>query len=288
LLDAPAGELCRACHDVADEELIGAHLGADLGSFDCLSCHTPHGSGNEKLLAAVLHPPLLDGCDTCHEGSANQVMEDGDSALCLICHDDVGESAEQAEVPHPALEVAVCADCHNPHASAQASLVKSPGGGVCTGCHDDQAAGAGEIVHGVIDLLGCQACHEPHGSGNPKLLRLGGNELCLSCHDPSRLPEQEEPGVVSLLGRFDVSAATAKNIASLRLSPDGLQGHPVPGHRVLGTPTEEELKSRNVESTFEGEFSCLTCHDPHKGRSEDIFRWDAASSMELCLQCHPK
>jgi len=288
LLDVAAAELCRGCHDIEDADLSAAHLNTDLDRLDCLTCHTPHGSGHPKLLAATLHPPILDGCDTCHEGSANEVMENGESSLCLICHEDVGEFAEQAEVPHAALEVAVCADCHNPHASAQAALVKSPGGAVCTECHEDQVAGADEVAHGVIAQFGCEACHEPHGSRNAQLLRIEGSELCLSCHDPGRLPGAGEDGVVKLLGQFELTATAARDVASLRLSGDGLRGHPVPQHRVLGMPTKEEMKRKNVDSTYSGEFTCLTCHDPHKGRSEDIFRWDATSSMQVCLQCHPK
>jgi len=75
-------------------------------------------------------------------------------------------------------------------------------------------------------------------------------------------------------------------MARLRLSPDGQTGHPVANHRVAGLPTGQGL--RKVETTFEGEFSCLTCHDPHKGRSKMMFRWEAASTQEVCRHCHPK
>ena len=81
-------------------------------------------------------------------------------------------------------------------------------------------------------------------------------------------------------------ADRVRDVASLRLSPDGLTGHPLAKHRVSGTPTKAELK--NTDTLFEGELSCLTCHDPHKGRSRHILRWEAASPMEACLQCHPK
>lgn len=286
LLDLRPPELCAQCHDVEGEELTKAHLGADLTELQCTACHTPHGSGNPKLLAANVHPPVLDGCDTCHEGSYDQLLEDGESALCLLCHDEIGEEAEKAQFPHGALELGPCTECHNPHASAQDKLVKSPGAGPCVECHDDKAAGPGEVAHGVIDLVGCRACHEPHGGNRPKMLRATGAQLCLSCHDPAVVHRGEEGETVLLLGRFPVPAERVDRMATLRLSPDGERGHPVAGHRVVGTPTARE--KRAVETTFEGELTCLSCHDPHKGKSSKLLRWGAASTLEACIHCHPK
>ncbi len=286
LLVQPAEELCATCHDAGDPGLAKAHLGADPRKLTCLQCHTPHGSGNPKLLARTIHPPLLDGCDTCHGGAFDQLEEDGESALCLICHDDIGEQAAKAAVPHPALEVARCADCHNPHASPQDRLIKSPGAGPCAECHEEQVAGPGEVAHGVIQLLGCRACHEPHGGSEPKLLRKPVEELCRSCHDPGKLDPSGEATVVQLLDRFPVPAERAKAIASLRLSADGRRGHPVVNHRVSGKPSEAELKT--IDTTFQGELTCLTCHDPHKSKSKFLFRWGATSTVEACLKCHPK
>jgi predicted CXXCH cytochrome family protein len=286
LLTAPAEEICGICHDRDDSDLSEKHLGADLNRVECLSCHTPHGSGNDSLLAQNLHAPILDGCDTCHEGSWNQVAENGESSLCLICHEDIGEASEEAATPHPAMEIARCADCHNPHASAQDKLVKAPRGEVCTQCHDDQAAAEGEVNHEVIALIGCQACHEPHGGEGETMLREQGNLLCLSCHSRDLLNTASSDSDLTLLGRFKVSRTQAEAMASLRLSADGQVGHPLSDHRVSGTPTPEELERATV--TYEGDLTCLTCHDPHKGRSRLILQWGAASSMEACMHCHPK
>jgi len=285
LLEAAPGELCRTCHDVEDEALAGVHLGADLAGLECLSCHDAHGSGHPKLLARNLHAPLEGGCDTCHEGSADRLAEDGDSPLCLMCHDDIGEAAKTAAAPHAALELARCADCHNPHASAQRSLVKDPNGAVCTACHEEQAAGEGEVAHGVITAIGCEACHEPHGGSREKLLRADAEALCLACHDSARLPDQQADSV-RWLDHFDVPVELARAAATLRLTPDGERGHPVLEHRVLGEPTKVEMK--NTVSTFQGQLTCLTCHDPHKGRTRTILNWDAASTTEACNHCHEK
>jgi len=286
LLIASPKETCEMCHDASDEDLLSTHLGADLSRLDCLGCHDPHGTGHPSLLARNLHAPLLDGCDTCHEDSYDNLVLDGESELCLICHDDIGDSSKRASVRHDALGVARCVDCHNPHASAQASLVKRPNGAVCTECHSDQAAGNGEVAHRVIEVIGCEACHEPHGGENAKLLRFGGDRLCLECHDPRTLDAPKTEPEILVLGKFWMSAMEVRSMATLRLSEDRQEGHPIARHRVAGQPTREELNK--TETTFKDEMTCLTCHDPHKGRSSKILRWEASTSMDACMHCHPK
>jgi predicted CXXCH cytochrome family protein len=286
LLMASAKETCEMCHDVSDEDLVSAHLGAELARLDCLGCHDPHGTGHPSLLARNLHAPLLNGCETCHEETYDTLVSDGESALCLICHDDIGDLAERAGVRHDALELARCVDCHNPHAAAQPSLVKSPAGAVCADCHADQMAGEDEVAHRVIESIGCEACHEPHGGENPKLLRLEGDQLCLACHDPRSLALPKTDPEVLVLGKFRMATMDARSMASLRLSEDRQQGHPIARHRVAGQPTREELQK--TETTFKDEMTCLTCHDPHKGRSSKILLWEASTSMDACMHCHPK
>lgn len=284
LLTSDLRTLCADCHDPQDEDLILSHLGADLARLACTSCHSPHGAGHPGLLAENLHEPVLDGCDLCHEDGHDGLVADGGSELCLFCHDGVGELAAAAEVPHGALELGACTDCHNPHASPQKWLVKAPGGGPCADCHDEQAAGAGEVAHGVIDLVGCAACHEPHGGAREKLLRQTGAELCRSCHDRSRVRTAEGQATVELLGRFQIPAERAEAASRMVLSSDGTRDHPVSNHPVAGEFQRPAHKRSDLR--FEGRLECLTCHDPHKGRSAKLLRWEAATGSEACSACH--
>ena len=282
LLSGDRNELCTDCHEPEDEDLVAAHLGATPSGGECTNCHSPHGEGHAKLLARTLHPPVLDGCDTCHEGGHDELMEGGGSELCLFCHDDIGEAATAATVPHEALELGACTDCHNPHATAQPHLVKAPGAGPCIDCHDDQAAGDGEVAHGVIDAIGCYACHQPHGGEGDKLLREQGSELCLSCHRLGAVPMEPEATTALFLERFEVSRQVVESAAILALSPDGSKNHPVGNHPTIA---DVPVPHPGGEDTVI-EINCLTCHDPHKGRSAKLFRWGAATVGEACANCH--
>lgn len=286
-LTAKLPDLCLTCHDATDKKLIATHLGADLGKLTCTSCHDPHGSPEKKLLASrSVHQPFREGCTSCHEGAAGKLVENGTKELCFACHGDLQEALGKLKVAHPALAVSECVACHTPHASAQAKLIKAPGGGPCLACHEDKGPGAGEVIHGVMDTIGCTACHEAHGGANSKLLRMTGSALCLGCHDPRNTRAAEGNDTVTLLGRFSVPVTVAKEIRTVRLAADGQHNHPVTGHRTVGAPSKDELG--RTTTTFTGELACESCHDPHKGRSRQLFRGGASGGQEVCRQCHKK
>jgi len=288
LLSDSVPALCLNCHDAGDKPLRGKHLDADFSKLACLACHNPHGSNEKHLLAAgSVHPPFGEGsCDSCHADSKSTAFnEKKKNDICAACH-DIAEKAQQAKVPHPALESADCVDCHSPHASKQERLVRSAGAGPCADCHGDQVAGEGESQHGAILRFGCRACHEPHGGDHAKLLRIVGNDLCIGCHEPRSFAGEKGKETVLLLGRFAVPKKEAERLATLRLSPDGRRNHPVADHPVIGSVTGDAATRPGL--TWKGELSCLTCHDPHKGASKKILRWGVKDGMSACLKCHTK
>ncbi|MEW5877261.1 MAG: cytochrome c3 family protein [Acidobacteriota bacterium] len=280
LLQAPVNELCGNCHDGSDKGFAAKHLQAKGDKLACVGCHDPHGSQGVHLLAeGSSHPPFAEGsCDACHEGSAQKVMEGGSRKLCFACHSDMEENLAKGDV-HGAVEAGECVACHSPHASRQSSLLKATPASVCGECHPDQLPGPGETAHGVIKVLGCQACHQPH-QGKDKLLRKEGPELCTACHVAKATSELQ----VTLFGKFTVPREQWSQWARLRLTPDGTRNHPVTGHRVLGTPT---AAGRN-KSSFTGELSCLTCHDPHKGQGRALARQGQDGKPVTCETCHAK
>lgn len=283
LLTGRSPDLCVGCHDASDAGLRKAHLGADLGKKDCLACHSPHGAGQPKLLAKNVHAVIESGCDSCHLGASDKLIEDGGAPLCLSCHDDIGKKIETAAVPH-AGAAGSCTDCHNPHASSQAKLVKGKGGEACIACHSDQAPAAGEFEHGVISMFGCSSCHEPHGGASPKLLRAQGSALCLSCHAPDANKPKGGADRVLLGGRLQMPSLEAAKVSTILLDSSGQRGHPTPEHPISGTPDRNKSKA---QVNFSGELTCFSCHDPHKGKSPKLLK-DATTVSESCIKCHVK
>lgn len=280
LLQVPLGELCGNCHDLNDKTFATKHLQAKGDRLACVGCHDPHGSESGHLLAeASAHPPFAEGsCDACHQGNAQAVAENGSRQLCFSCHSDMEEALAKGDA-HGALEAGECVSCHSPHASRQASLLKAKPALVCGECHPDQLPGPGETAHGAIAVLGCQACHQPH-QGKNRLLRATGAELCTACHVVKTTSEKE----IKIFAKFAVPMEQWSKWARLRLNPDGTRNHPVTGHRVWGTPTSAEAE----KSTFTGELSCLTCHDPHKGPGPGLPRQGKDGKPVTCETCHAK
>lgn len=292
LLVKPVPALCVSCHAKGDKDgalLSSKHLGADLTKLSCTSCHDPHGSPVKGLIAdGSIHPPFADsGCDRCHEGSAGKLTLGGGTPLCGACHAEIEQSAGTAAFPHAAVTVGECVMCHTPHASAQKRLLQAPSTEICGACHDDKVAKRGEFTHGVVTTMGCQACHEPHGGSRKGLLRAEGSQLCLTCHGPSATKVKEGAATVVLLGR-ELPVEQAQRMPTIDLSSkDGKHNHPITGHRALGQPTAEELK--RTSTTFkEGELTCTTCHDPHKGVSRELPRAAKGEAPVTCATCHPK
>ena len=76
-------------------------------------------------------------------------------------------------------------------------------------------------------------------------------------------------------------------MAVLVLSADGEHNHPVTGHRVIGEPTEEEVRRAREQSSlsFEDEMQCASCHVPHLSEHEGLLRWGQG---QVCVTCHPQ
>ena len=285
LLD-DAEALCRACHDPEDPELPKKHFGADMATVRCGSCHDPHGSPIRPMIAnGSLHAPFRDGCSNCHEGTANALAVDG-NALCEMCHDDVVETISTAAVPHPAMEMMDCIDCHSPHASRQPSLLRSSGGELCLTCHDGQGGAKGDTVHGAIGWIGCQSCHLPHGGSEAKLLRAKGNDLCNGCHLQTRV-DVDGTGDVRLAGGFVLRGERAQGLGLIDLDSAEQKNHPIPGHPVSGV-IEKSGRSDVAESLVGREMTCRLCHEPHSAPGPKLYTWQAKTRSELCIACHQK
>ena len=176
LLKSSASELCFDCHE-NNKSLRSKHLGRDMKTVDCLSCHDPHGGESHLLLRPVSHAPFAAGdCQSCHAGETGL-------AGCLKCHDGVLDSFNYA---HNHLGVAgsknPCVSCHNPHVADRSGLMPEKVGSVCRGCHADTFARREKSLHKHGNWQTCTDCHSLHGSNEVAMLKQGGH-VCYLCHD---------------------------------------------------------------------------------------------------------
>ena len=79
-----------------------------------------------------------------------------------------------------------CVNCHNPHASKQAKLLKAETATLCGSCHADtvKSIAATTVKHAPVDAGTCTVCHSPHAANGVFLVdQPSVNELCITCHD---------------------------------------------------------------------------------------------------------
>jgi predicted CXXCH cytochrome family protein len=282
---APA--LCLDCHDANDPNLQKAHHNQPFATADCVQCHNPHQSASPKLMQAFLHPPFADkSCEMCHAPAENGkvVLTQKDvKAICVTCHDDKAKLIDTAKVQHPGA-AGDCTDCHNPHASQYPGLPKTNGVEICLTCHTEQAEmlTSEKVLHQPAFQQGCATCHEPHGGNNEHLLRAQGNALCLECHGPDTKPaELKEAHLITIFNgkvRLPEDYFSKNRVVRLPLSYG--KGHPTPGHPV------EDIRDINDLTKIKTPINCLSCHQPHAGKSRAMLAKDQKPGLEFCRSCH--
>ena len=173
--------LCLSCHD-NNSALRSKHLNHDLSQIVCLECHQPHQSENKGLLRNNQHQPFTQGkCQVCHSQEQN-------SDLCLGCHENVMDSFNQP-FNHitPGAGGSFCFNCHTPHASQQAGLVRGYPGEVCRSCHAGKFDRRKSNLHLHPNVNRCGDCHQLHGANGPAMLKMegegNGDLVCVGCHE---------------------------------------------------------------------------------------------------------
>ena len=143
--------LCKQCHPVfVAQQMNWSHMPVREGKLQCTSCHNPHGTITEKLIA---------------ENSVNE--------LCYRCHmDKRGPFLWE----HPPVREN-CLNCHKPHGSNNIRLLKIREPRLCQQCHNEGGHPRTAFAGGTTDpgadrrFLGrsCALCHTMiHGSNHPR------------------------------------------------------------------------------------------------------------------------
>jgi DmsE family decaheme c-type cytochrome len=162
-----------------------------LQNAQCLSCH----KGGERIFwHGSIHENNNLSCSDCHNPMADfsahgLTARESASQTCFSCHKV--QRAEFNERSHmPLLEGKIsCVDCHNPHGSTTAPLLKADSvNDVCYGCHAEKR-GPFLFEHAPV-RESCLNCHNPHGSNFESLLNAPRPMLCQQCHAQNGHPAQ--------------------------------------------------------------------------------------------------
>ncbi len=157
LLTRAEPDTCYECHVEQRADMFkrskhplrdSTHRGGQRAKMSCSSCHNPHGSQSDKLIAAN---SVNDKCYECHQEMKAPVVWE---------HSPVKEN---------------CLSCHDAHGSNHERMLAFKEPRLCTQCHE---AGrhqtiAGEPTSFMVMNRSCSNCHaQVHGTNHPSGLKL--------------------------------------------------------------------------------------------------------------------
>jgi predicted CXXCH cytochrome family protein len=187
---------CLQCHSTSKDQGQFHRSEHSLRGVACQSCHEPHlvnspGEDGVKPTTGTAQGKFFNtqkisaskGDET--RWLQNSLLRRSQPDLCFGCHTTV-QAQFSLPVRHKVAEgLMKCTDCHNPHSSANPTMLRKVAWETCVGCHVEKR-GPFVFEHAAIKVEGCVACHMPHGTVNHSLLlRRESRLLCLQCHvDP--------------------------------------------------------------------------------------------------------
>lgn len=145
-----ATETCVSCHkEQAIKFKKSSHMPLTEGKMECISCHTPHGSTNVKMLK--VGNTVNESCVSCHTEKRGPFLWE---------HAPVSKS---------------CVTCHSPHGSNNDRMLIAKVPMLCQRCHVPSRHPATiydgtQLANASNRLLGrgCVTCHQQiHGSNSP-------------------------------------------------------------------------------------------------------------------------
>ena len=156
---------------------------AEQNNAVCLACHE---RGDRTNWSGSTHETRSLMCTNCHTimkavSRKNQLKTALEPETCFQCHKD--RRAQMFRSSHMPLREGkvVCSDCHNPHGSATAALLRADSiNETCYKCHAEKR---GPFLFEHVPVReNCDNCHDPHGSVNQFLLKMPRPRLCTECH----------------------------------------------------------------------------------------------------------
>ena len=311
---------CNSCHEVrTTKDVTHVKLITTTPVKLCLSCHADK---NAAEIKGRVHPPAVRDCLKCHDPheSANDkqllkpVSGGKQENLCLSCHDK-GVTVPAKGSRHAALDMG-CDTCHTVHKTGDptkqefADHLKASTPKLCLDCHDAKDVSL-QKAHGnqPFGTADCVQCHDPHQSTRPKLMQAfvhapfeGGASSCSTCHDPVK----DGKVVLNQKSVKDLCVTChsdkAEQIDKAKVQHPGAMGDCTDCHNphagktpgfpkpdsvsaCLGCHTEQaELAKKKHLHQPAFQNGCATCHEPHGGDNEHLLR--VKDTNTLCLECH--
>ncbi len=299
-LHKAAEDDCESCHDAGE----GDHPGQDGPEFTladdvpelCYTCH------DEKNTRAVVHDPVAEGdCLSCHSPHGSdepKLLEEPAGSLCETCHDQNDEAAVSKHGPVSGGE---CIACHNPHESDLPRLLKQRSPELCLGCHEEQQAQTKlSSVHDAFED-DCLNCHEPHAASNSPLLSDAVPQLCFDCHDDiedsvDNMSTVHEPlnDEASCLSCHSPHASDSATLLDEEPPDLCFNCHDRRANEKIRAVEEKVRRGVHVHPpAADGE--CVDCHEPHGSDVQHLlssafpgghYAVGDVSTFALCFDCH--
>lgn len=282
----------------------GAGSGVSAGSVPGAAAPATEAAADENpCVSSKCHATILarknvhdaaEGCTDCHEELSTPHPAKGVKTfgllndmpdLCYTCHDEFGKK----KTVHSPVEDGACTECHDPHSSAEASLLKKPQGEVCAECHEGVADS--KVVHGPVSDGDCSSCHDPHETDTATLLLKAVPELCLECHteidDVIKNAKISHSGMDDDKGCILCHSPHSSDEKTLLIKPV----------REVCMDCHEEFPAKPVLHGKNNDGNCASCHTPHGGDIAPLLVAEFPSGQyvpwtdtayPLCVSCHDR
>ncbi len=117
--------------------------------------------GKKRETRSAHRPWKEKNCLSCHDFQADNKLKLPKDKICYLCH----KNFIQGKNVHGPVAVGACLACHDPHSSANPSLLRASLKDICFKCHLEKRQ-AQRMHEKVINQgMYCVDCHDPH-SGN--------------------------------------------------------------------------------------------------------------------------